>query len=69
MATRILHIEVTGCHDCPAYLFQKEDDSNGASHNCGMGACNFPWDGSMAMMNKPVDEGFFASDCPLTNKE
>jgi hypothetical protein len=67
--TKILHVEVNGCHNCPAYLFCGENEGNSATHNCGMGACNFPQTGSFSMMNKPVPEGYFASDCPLQEKD
>jgi len=64
---RLLHAEVSGCLDCPAYTFREEDDCNGAEHNCTLGSCGFPCDlDGIVWGNKPVEPGFFASDCRLS---
>ena len=65
--TKILHVEVTGCHNCPAYRFI----TSCCEENYH--SCNLDGDGWPPLTNSCFDTGMHESDgfarkCPLTTK-
>lgn len=67
MKTKVLVQTITGCLECPSYMFTKRTPETPTDHHCSLGACGFPsdLDGSYDLYNKPMEPGTFADDCPL----
>lgn len=61
MEKRILHVEVTGCGNCPCYSHIDGGFRQRSSHQCRLGARRFP---KMNMI--PMDADEFSEDCPLS---